>query len=122
MRDSDSSDNCRQGVSPDRARSAGGDRGLRRFRVRRNDRELVDAAFGYANEQRLLGSNLSTGTFGTGALYTLKMSQNADLTEDAHVLFSLSQGSDWRFVNSVAVTAKVASVFSLKVANMVRYL
>jgi putative salt-induced outer membrane protein YdiY len=83
---------------------------------------VVDAAFGYANEQRLLGSNLSTGTFGAGGLYTLKMSQNADLTEDAHLLFSMSQGSDWRFVNSVAVTAKVASVFSLKVANMVRYL
>jgi putative salt-induced outer membrane protein len=83
---------------------------------------IVDAGLGYANEQRLVGNNLSTATLGGGILYTLKISDTSELSEDAHLVFSLSDGSDWRDTNALALTAKVSSLFSLKVSNTIRYL
>jgi putative salt-induced outer membrane protein len=82
---------------------------------------VVDASLGYANEQRVLGNNLSTGTFGGGGVYTLKVSTTSELSEDAHIIGSLSQGSDWRFANAIGLTAKITTVFSLKVSNTLRY-
>ena len=83
---------------------------------------IVDAGIGYANEQRLLGNNLSTATLSGGGLYTLKVSNTSELTEDAHFVFALSEGSDWRYINAVALAAKVSSIFSLKVSNTIRYI
>ena len=85
-------------------------------------RLIVDAGVGYANEQRLIGNNLSTATLGGGALYILKISDTSELTEDGHLVFSLAQGSDWRYANAVALTAKVSTIFSLKLSNTIRYL
>ncbi len=82
---------------------------------------IVDAGLGYANEKRLLGKNLSAATLGTGGTYTLKISQTSELSEDGHLVFSLSDGSDWRYANMVSLTAKVTTVFSLKLSNTVRY-
>jgi putative salt-induced outer membrane protein len=83
---------------------------------------IVDAGLGYANEQRLLGNNLSTATLGGGGLYTLAISDTSALTEDGHVVFALSDGTDWRYTNAVALTAKVSTIFSLKLSNTIRYL
>ena len=82
---------------------------------------VADAGFGYANEQRLLGDNLSTGTLGAGGVYTLKISDTSDVSQDGHFVFSLSDGTDWRYANAVALTAKVTTVFSLKLSNTIRY-
>jgi len=82
---------------------------------------VVDAGLGYANEKRLLGPDLSTATLGAGGLYTLKISPTSELTEDGHFVFSLSEGSDWRYANAVALTAHITTVFSLKLANTIRY-
>jgi putative salt-induced outer membrane protein len=81
----------------------------------------VDGGVGYANEQRLVGPNLSTATLGTGGVYTWKLSDTSDVSEDGHFVFSLSDGSDWRYANAAAVTAKLTTVFSLKLSNAVRY-
>jgi len=83
---------------------------------------VVDAGPGYANEERVLGATLSTATLGGGAAYTLKISDASELTEDGHLVASLSQGSDWRYTNAVVLTAKVTTVFSLKASNTIRYL
>jgi putative salt-induced outer membrane protein YdiY len=83
---------------------------------------IVDAGLGYANEQRLLGNDLSTATLGGGGLYTLKISDASTLTEDGHFVFAPSDGSDWRYTNAVALTAKVSTIFSLKLSNTIRYL
>jgi putative salt-induced outer membrane protein len=83
---------------------------------------IVDGGIGYANEQRLAGNNLSTATLGGGLLYTLKISDTSELSEDGHLVFSLSDGSDWRYTNGVALTAKVSTIFSLKITNTIRYL
>ena len=83
---------------------------------------IVDGGLGYANEQRLLGNDLSTATLSGGGLYTLKISDASALTEDGHFVFALSDGSDWRYTNAFALTAKVSTVFSLKLSNTIRYL
>jgi putative salt-induced outer membrane protein len=83
---------------------------------------IVDAGLGYANEQRLLGNNFSTATLSGGGLYALRISDTSALTEDAHLVFALSDGSDWRYTNAVALTAKVSTIFSLKLSNTIRYL
>lgn len=82
---------------------------------------VVDGLLGYANEQRLLDDDISTATAGAGGVYILKLSENAQVTEDAHFNFSLSDGADWRFTNIAGVTAKLTTRFSLKVANTIRY-
>jgi putative salt-induced outer membrane protein YdiY len=82
---------------------------------------VVDAGLGYANETRLVGSDLSTATLGTGALYTLKISGTTDLSEDGRFVFSLSDGSDWRYANLLSLTAKMTTIFSLKASNAIRY-
>jgi putative salt-induced outer membrane protein YdiY len=83
---------------------------------------VVDAGFGYANELRVFGANLSNATFDTGALYSLKISAGSELSEEGHLVQSLSDGSDWRYTNAVALSAKVSAIFSLKVSNTIRYL
>lgn len=82
---------------------------------------IVDGGPGYANEHRLAGNNLSTAILGAGGLYTLKLSKTSELTEDGHFVFSLADGSDWRYGNAIALTAKITTVFSLKVSNTIRY-
>jgi putative salt-induced outer membrane protein len=81
----------------------------------------ADAGLGYTNEQRLVGDHLSTATFGTGAEYKLKISDTSLITEDAHLNLSLSNSDDWRYANAIALSAKVTTVFSLKLSNTIRY-
>ena len=54
--------------------------------------------------------------------YTLKISDTSALTEDGHFVFAFSDGSDWRYTNAVALTAKVSTLLSLKLSNTIRYL
>jgi putative salt-induced outer membrane protein len=82
---------------------------------------IVDGGIGYANEQRLVAPNLSTATLGAGGIYTWKLSNTSEVSEDGHFVFSLSDGSDWRYANAAAVTAKLTTLLSLKLSNTVRY-
>ena len=52
---------------------------------------------------------------------TFKISDTSALTEDGRFVFALSDGSDWRYTNAVALTAKVSTIFSLKLSNTIRY-
>ena len=81
----------------------------------------VDAALGYAHENRVLGDNVSSAQALTGARYKFLISETADVSDEVRLSFSLSDGSDWRGDNVVALTVKVATIFSLKVSNNVRY-
>jgi putative salt-induced outer membrane protein len=82
---------------------------------------IVDGALGYAHEERLVGENLSTATFTTGGVYTWKISETSEFSEDGHFVFSLNDSEDWRYANLVSLTAKVTTIFSLKLSNAVRY-
>jgi len=81
----------------------------------------VDASLGYAHESRLQGEDLDNPTFATGALYKLKLSDAVDISDDLRLVFSLSDGADWRSANIAAITSKLTTLLSLKVSNTVRY-
>jgi putative salt-induced outer membrane protein len=81
----------------------------------------ADGAFGYAQEERTISPTTKSGTWDMGLLYTLKLSDNAEISDDARMVFSLSDGQDWRSGNIASVTAKLNSIFSLKFSNTVRY-
>ncbi len=82
---------------------------------------VVDAGLGYANEKRLQGNTLSTAILGAGGVYTWKISSTSELSEDGHFLFSLSDRSDWRYANALALSAKVTTAVSLKLSHAIRY-
>jgi len=81
----------------------------------------VDAAIGYAHESRVLGEDLSTPQALFGGRYKLLLSDTADISDDVTLNLSLSDSSDWRTSNTIALTAKVTTIFSLKVSNIVRF-
>ena len=51
----------------------------------------------------------------------MKISKTSGVSKDGHFVFSLSSGSDWRFVNTAAIAAQVTTIFSLKVSNTLRF-
>jgi putative salt-induced outer membrane protein len=83
---------------------------------------IIDASGGYANEERVTRNDLSTATAAAGALYTWNISSTSQFTEEARFVDSLSQTTDWRYLNAASLTAKMTSVLSLKVTNTIRYL
>lgn len=84
-------------------------------------RLTLNAGVGYANEQRLVGQDLSTAEFVSGAGYKWTLSPTADITDDFEFTASLDEGRDWRTANIAAVTATLTTVLALKLSNTVRY-
>ncbi len=76
---------------------------------------------GYLNEQRLAGDDISTAVFDAGWAYRLKFSDTAEFTDDFRYDQSLSDGDDWRIGHTAALSAKLTSLFSLKVSHNIRY-
>jgi putative salt-induced outer membrane protein len=81
----------------------------------------VDGALGYAHEGRVLGPTRSNGILTTGAVYTLKISETSDFSNDGRIVFSLSDKNDWRVANIASVAAKLTTRLSLKFSNTVRF-
>ena len=81
----------------------------------------VDASLGYAHETRVEGDDISTAQALLGARYKLVLSETAEISDDLGFSFSLSEADDWRSRNTAALTVKIASIFSLKVSNIIRY-
>lgn len=90
--------------------------------IRPNPHQLdVEAGIGYANEQRVLGDDLSAAQGFAGALYKLRLSETAEISDEFRFAASFADAGDWRVANTAAVTAKLTTVFSLKLSNVVRY-
>lgn len=81
----------------------------------------VDLGLGYAHENRVVADTISTAQALVGARYKFALSDTAEIADDLGLTFSLSDSSDWRTANTAALTAKITTVFSLKVSNVVRY-
>jgi putative salt-induced outer membrane protein len=81
----------------------------------------VDGGLGYTNEQRAAADDLSTAIALAGLAYKLELSDNAEVTDDVRFDLSLSDGDDWRFSNVVALSAKLTTIFSLKLSNTLRF-
>ena len=90
--------------------------------IQTDTRSLVaDAGGGYATDKRVAGSGTSTAIASAGALFKQKVSATADFSEEARFVGAVPDGGDWRYTNVAALSAKVNSTLSLKVANTVRY-
>ena len=76
---------------------------------------------GYANEQRLVGPNLSTGIGTLGAAYKLTLSDTASIEDEIDTVTSFSDSRDQRVTNIASLTAKLTSTFSLKVKHATRW-
>jgi putative salt-induced outer membrane protein len=94
------------------------------FKIINADRQTLsaDAGLGYLNEQRLAGEDVSSGTYSGGAAYKLKFSDTAELTDELRLLGAFDNSSDWRVANTIAITAKLTTMFSMKFSSTVRHL
>lgn len=81
----------------------------------------ADAGAGYINEHRIVGDDISSAIVGAGTDLRLKLSDTADLGDEVRFTSILDNGDDWRLTHTVAVTAKLTTVLSLKASNQVRY-
>jgi putative salt-induced outer membrane protein YdiY len=81
----------------------------------------LEAGLGWANEVRVIGETESSAQAFAGAFYKLTISETAELSDELRFAASLANSGDWRFDNTIALTAKLTTVFSLKVSNLVRY-
>jgi putative salt-induced outer membrane protein len=82
---------------------------------------FADGGLGYLHEDRTIGQSLSTPIGTAGTRYKLKLSQTSDLTDDLATSFDFSKDGTWRLNHLIALTARIASVFSLKVSNQLRF-
>lgn len=85
----------------------------------------TSAGIGYVNEDRVdmtVDPHRSFASAPLGAVYKWKFSDNAEVGDEFLFTLNLSEGSDWRFANTVYVAAKLTTIFSLKFSNAVTYL
>ena len=66
------------------------------FKVITSDRQTLsaDVGLGYLDEQRLAGDNVSSATYSGGAAYRLKLSANAELTDELRLLKTFDRSED----------------------------
>ena len=80
-----------------------------------------DAGLGYLNERRTTQQNLSTPLGTAGTRYRLRISETSDLTDDLLTSFDFDENGTWRLNHAIALTARIAGIFSLKVSNQLRF-
>ena len=81
----------------------------------------VDGGAGYLNEERLAGADISSAIYSAGTFYKWAFSENAELVDEIRLIGTFDNGSDWRATHVISVTAKLTSLLSLKVSNLIRY-
>ena len=81
----------------------------------------VDGGAGYMNEQRLSGLDISSAIYSAGTFYKWAISENAQLVDEIRLIGTFDNGSDWRATHAISLTAKLTTLLSLKVSNIVRY-
>ena len=81
----------------------------------------IDGGLGFLDESRLSGDDVSSAIWLTGAAYKLKLSETADLSDDLRLLGTFDNGDDWRLTHTIALTAKLTDLLSLRVSNLLRF-
>jgi putative salt-induced outer membrane protein YdiY len=82
---------------------------------------FADAGLGYLNEQRTTARRLSTPIGTGGTRYKLQLSETSDLTDDLVASFDFDDDGTWRLNHAIALTARIAAIFSLKLSNQLRF-
>jgi putative salt-induced outer membrane protein YdiY len=88
-----------------------------------SDRQKLaaDLGVGYLSEDRLAGADISSASWSTGAVYVLKLSETSEISDDLGIVGTFDNADNWRLDHTIALTAKVTSIVSLKVSNAVRF-
>jgi putative salt-induced outer membrane protein len=81
----------------------------------------IDGVLGYLKEDRLVGENVASATYGTGASYRWKLSETATVSDEARFTGIFDEGDDWRFLQAASVTARLTQLLSLKLSNTISY-
>jgi len=81
----------------------------------------IDGSLGYAKEQRPIDPTISTGIVTGGTKYRLRLTETAEFADDFALMESFYDSSDWRINHFIGVTAKISTIFALKVGNTLRY-
>jgi putative salt-induced outer membrane protein len=81
----------------------------------------VDGALGYLNEQRLLGEDVSSPTYGAGGSYRWKLSDTATVSDEARFTGLFADSENWRVLQTASVTARLTQLLSLKLSHTVSY-
>ena len=82
---------------------------------------VLDGGAGVSGEQRLVGDDVTAAVLLGGLGYLVKVSATAEVTDDVRYEQSLDDGESWRLDNTLALVAKINTIFSLQVSNVVRY-
>ena len=82
---------------------------------------VVDGGLGVSSEQRLVGEDVTAAVLLGGLGYLFKVSETAAITEDIRYEQSLEDGDQWRLDNTLALVAKINTILSLKLSNLIRY-
>ena len=82
----------------------------------------LDGGVGYLIENRLAGDDLRSAIAQTVAKYRFRLTQNAELTNDAAFLLPFAEADSWRGTNALSLSAALSQVFSLKVSHTLSYL
>jgi putative salt-induced outer membrane protein len=80
-----------------------------------------EIGIGYAHEQRLAGPNRSSAISTASASYTLTLSDTATFENEIQTVAALDKGRDQRVTNVAALSAKLNTLFSLKVRHTTRW-
>ena len=81
----------------------------------------IDGALGYLNEDRLIGDNVSSATYGTGPSYRWKLSDTATISDDLRFTGIFANADNWRLLQAAAVTARLTELLSLKLSNTISF-
>jgi putative salt-induced outer membrane protein len=81
----------------------------------------VDAGLGYSHESRTTGIDVSFPLANFGSAYKWQISPTADLTESPLFTLSLEDADDRRFSNTIALTAALTRVLSLKLSHELKF-
>jgi putative salt-induced outer membrane protein YdiY len=86
-------------------------------------RHIVSAegGLGYLIEDRRTGLNLSTPTGTTGLKYKFQISPTSDFTDDLLASFDFDDNGTWRMNQAASLTARIATAWSLKLSNQIRF-
>lgn len=82
----------------------------------------LDAGLGYLVENRLAGDDLRSAMAQTAAKYKWAFSDTTELTNDAAFLLPFEERDAWRYANTLAVSAGLSRLFSLKLSHALGYL
>jgi len=88
---------------------------------RASHRLMIDGGFGYEHEGRLNAENSNSAVGESGVVYRWKIASTSELVEEFRASLPFANTAEWKLDQSIALTAAINSIFSVKVSNIIRF-